>query len=146
MDMTRFHKFTIGAAWKSDFGDPGLCFYLFISNALRQSKRSKTKQPTEVEKDYDYILTYSPLHNIDPSKQYPIIMCKTADHDDRVVPLHTYKFVATAQHLLKDQPNQVFASVDTDVGHDYRPTEKVLSDLADTYAFMAVATGTKWTP
>eukprot|EP01060_Flectonema_neradi_P012708 TRINITY_DN1946_c0_g1_i1.p1 TRINITY_DN1946_c0_g1~~TRINITY_DN1946_c0_g1_i1.p1 ORF type:complete len:719 (+),score=149.01 TRINITY_DN1946_c0_g1_i1:124-2280(+) len=122
MDITRFHKFTIGSSWKSDWGDP------------------------DVEKDFDYIMTYSPLHNIDPSKKYPTFICRTADHDDRVVPLHTYKFVAAAQHLLKDHQNPVFASVDVNSGHDGKPTEKVLRELADVYSFIAVATNSKWIP
>eukprot|EP01059_Diplonema_ambulator_P009350 TRINITY_DN19201_c0_g3_i1.p1 TRINITY_DN19201_c0_g3~~TRINITY_DN19201_c0_g3_i1.p1 ORF type:complete len:718 (+),score=312.76 TRINITY_DN19201_c0_g3_i1:138-2156(+) len=122
MDMTRFHKFTIGASWRSDFGDP------------------------DVKEDYDYIMTYSPYHNIDAKKTYPATLCLTGDHDDRVVPLHTYKYTAEIQHQCKDQENPFFALIEVDAGHGAgKPTEKVISELTDTYAFIAKVCNAVWT-
>src|SRR4029077_6166083 len=73
MDMLRFHKFTIGWAWTSDFGDP------------------------EKQADFETLLTYSPLHNIKPGSSYPPTLITTSDHDDRVAPAHSFKFAATLQ-------------------------------------------------
>ena len=83
--MLRFHKFTIGSAWCSDFGNPD-------------------------EKDhFENIIKFSPLHNIKMPQEggYPAILLTTADHDDRVVPSHTLKFIATLQHELGKLPLQV---------------------------------------
>eukprot|EP00492_Amphilonche_elongata_P002137 TRINITY_DN240_c0_g1_i1.p1 TRINITY_DN240_c0_g1~~TRINITY_DN240_c0_g1_i1.p1 ORF type:complete len:243 (+),score=49.30 TRINITY_DN240_c0_g1_i1:213-941(+) len=85
MDMLRFNKFTIGYAWCSDFGDP------------------------DKSDNFDALYAYSPLHNIpklSKGKQYPAFLGLTADHDDRVVPLHTMKFMAELQHRLGSNPWQ----------------------------------------
>lgn len=129
LDMLRFHKFTIGHAWTSDFGDP------------------------EKAADFQVALAYSPLHNIktppeDGSWQYPSILMLTADHDDRVVPLHSLKVIAELQHTAgssKAQTNPLLIKVDTKAGHGAgKPTTKVIDEAAHIYAFVADATGATW--
>ncbi|XP_062896897.1 prolyl endopeptidase-like [Mobula hypostoma] len=128
MDMLKFHKFTIGHAWTTDFG----C--------------------SEFKEQFDYLIRYSPLHNIKMPEgegvQYPAMLLMTADHDDRVVPLHSMKFIATLQHVVGQNPNQVnplFIYVDTKAGHGAgKPTAKVIQEVSDMYAFIAQTLQLEW--
>ncbi|WP_158676409.1 prolyl oligopeptidase family protein [Tessaracoccus sp. OH4464_COT-324] len=115
LDMLRFHKFTVGWAWTWDYGDPD--------------------DPAAAE----YLLAYSPVHNVRPQR-YPPTLITTGDHDDRVVPAHSYKFAAQLQHLGEGGP--FLLAVDTRVGHGQgKPKSASLAELADQLAFLAHHTG-----
>ncbi|XP_071712041.1 uncharacterized protein [Rutidosis leptorrhynchoides] len=135
MDMLRFHKFTIGHAWTSDYG----C--------------------SDKEEEFQWLIKYSPLHNVrrpweqsnDKTSQYPPTLLLTADHDDRVVPLHTLKLLATMQYVLytslenSPQTNPILGRIDVKAGHGSgRPTKKVIDEWADSYSFMAKMVGATW--
>eukprot|EP00929_Paragymnodinium_shiwhaense_P003732 TRINITY_DN104358_c0_g1_i1.p1 TRINITY_DN104358_c0_g1~~TRINITY_DN104358_c0_g1_i1.p1 ORF type:complete len:708 (+),score=120.19 TRINITY_DN104358_c0_g1_i1:72-2195(+) len=121
LDMLRFHKFTIGHAWRSDFGDP------------------------DVKADFEYLLQYSPLHNITSAKKYPSVLVLTGDHDDRVVPLHSFKYVAELQHRCGDQANPLIARIEVDAGHGAgKPTAKIIAEVADYMCFYTSRCGATW--
>jgi prolyl oligopeptidase len=110
MDMLRYHKFTGGSAWATEYGS------------------------ADNEKDFAYLVKYSPLHNIKTGTCYPATLITTADHDDRVVPSHSFKFAATLQAAQAcDKP--VLIRVETQGSHGYRPTDKRIAELADEWAF-----------
>ena len=110
MDMLRYHKFTGGAAWATEYGS------------------------AENRKDFSYLYRYSPLHNIKAGTCYPATLVTTADHDDRVVPSHSFKFAAALQAAQAcDRP--VLIRVETQGSHGYRPTDKRIAELADQWAF-----------
>ncbi len=112
MDMLRFHKFTIGWAWTSDYGS--------------------AENPDEFKALY----AYSPLHNIKKGGKYPAVLITTADHDDRVVPAHSFKYAATLQEAQAGSA-PVLIRIETDAGHGAgKPTSKIIEELADTYAFL----------
>ncbi len=118
MDMLRFNKFTIGWAWTSDYGSPD-------DNA----------------DDFKALYAYSPLHNIHPGATYPPTLITTGDHDDRVVPAHSFKFAATLQ---KDQagPAPILIRIETRAGHGGgKPMDKMIAELADQYAFLVKELG-----
>jgi prolyl oligopeptidase len=113
MDMLRFHKFTIGWAWTSDYGS------------------------SDKAEDFKWLYAYSPLHNLKPGTKYPPTLILTSDHDDRVVPGHSFKFAATMQ---ADQagPAPVLIRVQTKAGHGAgKPISKQIDETADKWAFLA---------
>ena len=121
MDMLRYHKFTIGWNWASDYGT---------------SEDSKEM--------FEYLKGYSPLHNLKKGVSYPATMVTTADHDDRVVPAHSFKFAATLQEC-HEGTNPVIIRIDTKAGHGGgKPLAKVLEEQADIYSFILYNMGVKW--
>jgi prolyl oligopeptidase len=119
MDMLRYHKFTAGAGWSYDFGT---------------SEDSKEM--------FEYIYHYSPLHNIKDTT-YPATLISTADHDDRVVPAHSFKFAATMQEKQKGS-NPVLISIQTKAGHGAgRSTQQIIQEEGDKWSFMFYNLGVK---
>ena len=120
MDMLRYHRFTIGWNWASDYGT---------------SEDSKEM--------FEYLRAYSPLHNLKPGTSYPATLVTTADHDDRVVPAHSFKFAATLQEChVGDNP--VLIRIDTKAGHGGgKPISKVIEEQADIYGFIMYHLGMK---
>ena len=111
MDMLRFHKFTIGRYWTVDYGS--------------------SEDPAQ----FSYLLDYSPLHNIS-DKSYPAVLVTTGDHDDRVVPAHSFKYIATLQEKYKGE-NPVMVRINTDAGHGAgKPTDKVIEEYSDIWSFI----------
>lgn len=120
MDMLRYHKFTIGWNWASDYGT---------------SEDSKEM--------FEYLYGYSPLHNLKPGTAYPATLVTTADHDDRVVPAHSFKFAATLQECHQSD-NPVLIRIDTKAGHGGgKPLAKILEEQADIYGFIMYNVGMK---
>ncbi len=112
MDMLRFHKFTIGWNWIADYG-------------------SSEKDVTNFKNLY----AFSPLHNLKEGLKYPSVLVTTADHDDRVVPAHSFKYIATLQEKYKGS-NPVLIRIDTNSGHGASNTKKNIETLADIYSFI----------
>ncbi|HMR87172.1 MAG TPA: prolyl oligopeptidase family serine peptidase [Saprospiraceae bacterium] len=111
LDMLRYHTFTAGAGWAYDYG------------TAEQSKEM-----------LDYLLGYSPVHNVKETS-YPATMVTTADHDDRVVPAHSYKFIAELQ-AKQQGTNPVVIRIDKSAGHGAgKPTSKIIEEAADRYSF-----------
>ena len=113
MDMLRYHKFTSGLAWATEYGS------------------------SDNVGDFAYLSKYSPLHNVKPGVCYPATLVTTADHDDRVVPSHSFKFTATLQPA-QGCARPVLIRVETQGSHGYRPTDKRIAELADEWAFALV--------
>lgn len=113
LDMLRYHKFTAGAGWAYDYGTAD-----------------------DNKEMFDYLYKYSPVHNVKKGTCYPATFIVTADHDDRVVPAHSFKFAATLQAAQRCD-NPVLISIETKAGHGAgKPTSKVIQDEADKWAFM----------
>ncbi len=122
LDMLKFHKFTIGHFWTSDYG----C--------------------ADNEEDFKYLIKYSPIHNVDKNKVYPSVMLTTGDHDDRVSPFHSYKYISTLQNELNNNPNPLLIRIAMKAGHGSgKPTSKILEEKADIYSFIANELGAVWT-
>ncbi len=112
MDMLRYHKFTIGWAWATEYG------------------RSDKKE------DFENLYKYSPLHNLKPGVKYPATLVTTADHDDRVVPAHSFKFAAQLQ-ADNDGTNPTLIRIETKAGHGAgKPTGKQIEEAADIWSFV----------
>ncbi len=112
LDMLRYHKFTIGWGWAVEYGS------------------------SEDETQFNYIYKYSPLHNIKPGEKYPATMVMTADHDDRVVPAHSFKFAAELQHCQGGEA-PVLIRIESNAGHGAgTPTSKRIDLATDMYAFI----------
>lgn len=136
MDMLRFHKFTIGHAWRTDYGDP------------------------DVAEDFHYLRKYSPVHNVPRADSdvvqrlasrggFPAVLLTTGDHDDRVVPLHSYKLIAELQHQLGGavtQTNPLVIRIDTKSGHGAgKPLAKTIEESSEVFAFIAWNLGAQFT-
>ena len=118
MDMLRYHKFTIGWNWAPDYGTS-----------------------EDSEEMFRYLLGYSPLHNLKEGVNYPATLVTTADHDDRVVPAHSFKFAARLQECTTGE-RPALIRIDTKAGHGGgKPLAKVLEEQADIYAFIIHNTG-----
>lgn len=113
LDMLRYHKFTIGWGWAVEYGS------------------------SEKKEQFDYLIKYSPLHNVKAGVNYPATMIMTADHDDRVVPAHSFKFAAELQAKQAKDGNPVLIRIDSKAGHGAgKPTAKLVEDAADFWGFV----------
>jgi len=113
MDMLRFHKFTVGWGWVVEYGS---------SDSLDH---------------FNNLYKFSPVHNVNTSVEYPAVMVTTADHDDRVVPAHSFKYIATLQEKRKDNKNPLLIRVDVKAGHGAgKPISKTIEEQADIWSFM----------
>lgn len=113
LDMLRYHKFTSGAGWKYDYGTSD-----------------------ESEEMFKYLLGYSPVHNAKKGTHYPATMVTTGDHDDRVVPAHSFKFAAALQYAHEGE-NPVLIRIAVNAGHGAgKPTSMIIQEQADKWAFM----------
>ena len=121
MDMLRFHKFTIGWNWIADYGS------------------------SDDAEEFKMLYGYSPLHNIKEGGKYPATMITTADHDDRVVPAHSFKYAAELQAKAgASSSNPLLIRIDTNSGHGASNTKKALETQADIYGFMFWNMGLVW--
>ncbi|PWJ60405.1 prolyl oligopeptidase [Dyadobacter jejuensis] len=121
MDMLRFHKFTIGWNWIADYGS------------------------SDNAEEFEVLYGYSPLHNIRANTSYPAVMITTADHDDRVVPAHSFKYAAELQRTAgPGSERPLLIRIDTNSGHGASNTKKALETQSDIYAFMFSNMGLTW--
>jgi prolyl oligopeptidase len=119
MDMLRYHKFTIGWGWASEYGT------------------------SDDSTDFENLYKYSPLHNLKKGVSYPATLVRTADHDDRVVPAHSFKFIASLQEKQSGD-NPVLISIETKAGHGFgKPLSKYINEIGDQLAFTLYNMGWK---
>ena len=120
LDMLRYHKFTVGWGWAVEYGT------------------------SDKKEDFDYLIKYSPLHNVKAGVNYPATLITTADHDDRVVPAHSFKFAATLQEKYKGE-NPMLIRIETKAGHGAgKPTTKMIEEAADVWSFVFQNLGMNW--
>lgn len=120
LDMLRYQKFTVGKGWVPEYGS---------------ADSSKT--------EFDYLYAYSPLHNLKDGTKYPSTLITTGDHDDRVVPAHSFKFAARLQEAHNGK-NPVMIRIETDAGHGAgKPISKIIEEQADIWAFTLYEMGIK---
>lgn len=113
MDMLRYHKFTIGRYWATDYGTS-----------------------EDSEEMFKYLMTYSPVHTVKANTEYPAVLVTTADHDDRVVPAHSFKYISALQDTYKGN-SPVIIRIESKAGHGAgKPTSKIIEEHADIYSFM----------
>jgi prolyl oligopeptidase len=121
MDMLRYHKFTAGAGWAYDYGTAD-----------------------DNKETFEYLYKYSPVHNLKKGKCYPATLVTTADHDDRVVPAHSFKFAAALQ-ASQSCDNPVLISIATKAGHGAgKPTSKIIEEQADKWSFLLYNMGVEY--
>ncbi len=119
-DMLRYHKFTIGWAWVNEYGS------------------------ADESDQFPYLYAYSPLHNVKPGASYPPIMIITGDHDDRVVPSHSFKLISTLQEN-NSSDNPMLIRIETDAGHGAgMPTTKAIAKATDVWSFLLYSLGENW--
>ncbi len=112
MDMLRFHKFTVGFAWTSDYGS------------------------SDTPEGFRYLSAYSPVHTVKKGGRYPAVLVTTADHDDRVHPGHSFKYTAAMQAGVAPDAGPVLVRIETKAGHGAgKPTTKIIDEAADKFAF-----------
>ena len=124
LDMLRYHKFTIGWAWATDYGT---------------SEESKEM--------FEYLYKYSPLHNVKSDVNYPAVLVTTSDHDDRVVPAHSFKFVSAMQEAQREQSNRLpsYIRIETKAGHGAgKPISKVIDESTDVWSFLMDQLGVQY--
>jgi prolyl oligopeptidase len=120
MDMLRYHKFTIGSSWSEEYGT------------------------SEAADQFAYLVKYSPLHNIKAGVHYPATLILTGDHDDTVVPAHSYKYAATLQEKQAGN-NPVLIRIDSNSGHGPgKPTTKLIEEAADAWSFIYQHLDMQW--
>ena len=121
MDMLRYHKFTVGAGWASDYGN------------------------SDTAEGFKYLIAYSPLHTVKPGARYPAVLVTTGDHDDRVFPAHSYKYTAAMQHAVAADAGPILIHIEANAGHGgssgTSPVSKTIADWAYRMGFGAHYTG-----
>jgi prolyl oligopeptidase len=118
MDMLRYDRFTGGRLWATEYG---------TSSDAGQ---------------FEYLVKYSPLHNLEPGTCYPATLVTTADHDDRVVPSHSYKFTAALQ-AAQGCNRPALIRIEVQGSHGYRPTDRLIAERADIWTFAAAHLGVR---
>ena len=121
MDMLRYHKFTVGAAWAADYGN------------------------SDTAEGFAYLRAYSPLHTIKAGASYPAVFVTTGDHDDRVFPAHSFKYAATLQAAMADSKNPALIRIESNAGHGgssgTTPVSKTIEEWTDMFGFAAHTLG-----